>query len=289
MKIKPIYKKLFFKIILLISGGFYSIYAQTLTSNFQGFTGCSGPIYLYTFDFTSTTSNSLSQSVSTANADNQCCGLANNFGCSMFVIITDPNAVGVTFSTSGPCGNVNFYYQNCGVTVTCGNQVCLNPGTNTHYFLMCRTGGPNYTFTFNQILAPQASPDIITTEGCNKTLTVTGLNPASIQWNSISPGAPGAYNSLLSCTTGCPSTIFTPGPGTPTTVSYQVCGTVSGPCSTPTFCDTVQVTTYPTLFANPGPPTAICNGTVTGAPVSASVTGGTAPFTYTWSGPGGFS
>jgi gliding motility-associated-like protein len=282
------YKFLIILIVFVVRWSFSS-YAQTLTTNYQGFSGCSGPIQLFVFDFTNTTSNTLTQTVSTSNADNQCCGLANNFGCSMFVIITDPNAVGVTFSTSGPCGNVNFYYENCGTTVTCGNTVCLNPGTNTHYFLMCRTGGPNYNFTFNQILAPEASPDIITAEDCSKTLTVTGLIPASIQWTSISPGAPGAYNSLLSCTSGCSTTIFTPIPGTPTSISYQVCGTVSGPCASATFCDTILVTTYPSLFAIPGPPVAICNGSVTGAPVIASVTGGTAPYTYTWSGPGGFS
>lgn len=67
-------------LIVLLIIRVVEVTSQTFTTDFQGFTECSGPLKLFIFDFTSTTNNSITQTVSTQNSDNQCCGLANNFG-----------------------------------------------------------------------------------------------------------------------------------------------------------------------------------------------------------------
>jgi gliding motility-associated-like protein len=271
-------------------------FSQTMTTEYGNFSPCSGPIALYIYDFTTTENNTLSQSgIGIQNSDNECCTEPTNAGCLFFHVYIDPNATGVQFQQSGAGGNVDIYYANCSSIFPANTNICLNPanalvdadGKTYHRFMFCRSGNTLYTFTFVQIPSPSVSPDIITAVGCTQTLTSTGLtNPV---WTSISPGAPGTYNSNLSCT-NCATTVFTPNASTPSTVVYEVSGTISGSCAaSTTWTGQVSVTTFPTLFAVPGPDVGICNGSVLGATVTASALGGTAPYRYSWTGPNGFT
>jgi gliding motility-associated-like protein len=275
----------------------YNSFSQGLSSNYGNFTPCSGPVALYTFDFTATVNNSITQAnISIQNSDNQCCSEPSNAGCLFFNVIVDPNAIGVVFQQTGAGGNVSIYYDNCGTVFPANTNICLDPanayvdpvtGQTYHRFMFCRSGQTTYDFTFNQLVVPTASPDIVTAIGCNQTLQVTGLtNPV---WTSVSPGSTGQYNNLLSCTS-CSTTIYTPIIGTPQTLIYEVSGTISSPCTaTLIWSDQVSVTTYPTLFASPGSNVSICNGSIVGTTVSATAIGGTAPYTYSWTGPNGFT
>jgi hypothetical protein len=77
-------------------------FSQGLSTNYGNFTPCSGPIGLYTFDFTSTLNNSITQAnISVQNTFNQCCSEPKNAGCIFFNVIVDPNAIGVVFQQTG--------------------------------------------------------------------------------------------------------------------------------------------------------------------------------------------
>ena len=168
-------------------------YSQNLSTNYGDFAPCSGPVALYNFDFTATGSNTITQAnISIQNSDNQCCTEPLNAGCLFFNVIVDPNAIGVVFQQTGAGGNVSIYYDNCATVFSANTNICLDPanafvdpvtGQTYHRFMFCRSGQTTYNFTFNQLVAPSASPDIITAIGCNQTLSVSGLtNPV---WTSI--------------------------------------------------------------------------------------------------------
>ena len=94
-------------------GTFYS-HSQGLSTDYGNYIPCSGPIALYTFDFTATGSNTITQSgINIVNADNQCCSLPTNNGCLFFNVIVDPGATGVNFTQTGAGGSVVIYYDNC--------------------------------------------------------------------------------------------------------------------------------------------------------------------------------
>ncbi|MES2139782.1 MAG: SprB repeat-containing protein, partial [Bacteroidota bacterium] len=141
-------------------------------------------------------------------------------------------------------------------------------------------------FQFNVVNCPQPPPpfagtDIIVNQGCTSTMTATGYTPATVTWNSVYPGALGAYNSYLSCTTGCLSPTATGQAGAPAYVDYQICG-LSAACNSANVCDTVRVIFNFTLGATivPQNPT-ICMGQ-TSTTLTASGTGGTPPYSYLW-------
>ncbi|MEJ6617600.1 MAG: PKD domain-containing protein [Crocinitomicaceae bacterium] len=273
-------------------GTFYS-HSQGLSTDYGNYIPCSGPIAFYTFDFTATGSNTITQSgINIVNADNQCCSLPTNNGCLFFNVIVDPGATGVNFTQTGAGGSVVIYYDNCATQFGANVPICLNPanaytdsvtGDQYHRFMFCRTGQTAYSFTFTQII-PSFPPDVGVTEGCTIPLSVQGLDPATITWTSIAPGATGAWDSLLNCTSGCLDVVVTPTTGSPPSVSYQVCGNLSGACNGQQYCDTVTVTIYPDLFAYAGPDMAFCLGSLVSLTSTGTAIGGTPAFTYTWNG-----
>lgn len=230
--------------------------------------------------------------------DGDCCGTDNN--CVQFVVTLDPSAEGILFTVPDGCGAAPsgslFYQVDCGPLVSVGTPLCLN-GTGPFVISFCKPGNNENCYSIESIPAPSSAGDVITADGCTDTLQVFGLDPASVTWTSLAPGATGDYNGLLSNeagtdfgTNGIPFTgydlvVVTPGFGSPSVLTYEVCGNVVGACSSAQYCDTVSVTIYPTLFADAGPDVAICNGTVTGADLVGTAIGGTAPYTYTWTGP----
>ena len=227
-----------------------------------------------------------------------CCGTDNN--CVQFRITLHPNAQGINFTIPTGCGaspsGALFYQVNCGPLTSVGTPLCLNgPGPYTLTF--CKPGNNANCYSIASIPPPGTSGDIVTADGCQDTLSATGLIPSSVSWTSITPGTPGQYNNLLSNLThtvngvsgtpftGVSNVIVTPNPSSPSSISYRVCGTVVGACSAGSYCDTVTVSVYPNLGAsiNPAVPV-ICYGQI-GVNLTANPIGGTAPYAYSWTGP----
>jgi large repetitive protein len=216
-------------------------------------------------------------------ADN-CCGTTPPDKCVKFIITLDPAAQGITFSIASgavPPGAL-FYQINCGPPVAVGAAICLN-GVGPHILTFCKPGNNQNTYMITSIPAPTAGSDVVVNDGCSIGLSVTGFDPATITWNSISPGATGAFNSYLSCTSGCTSPTVTPAVGAPASVSYLVCGQAAAACNPQIICDTVTVTINPTLGVNITPlnPT-VCFGQTT-TTITAIGTGGTPPYSFLWS------
>ncbi|MES2592745.1 MAG: PKD domain-containing protein [Bacteroidota bacterium] len=141
-------------------------------------------------------------------------------------------------------------------------------------------------FQFNVVNCPQPPPpfagtDVIVNQGCSNQISATGYTPATVVWKSIYPGALGAYNSYLSCTTGCLSPTATGQAGAPPYVDYQICG-LSAACNSASVCDTVRVTFNFTLGVSivPQNPT-LCFGQ-TSTTLTANGSGGSPPYTYLW-------
>jgi gliding motility-associated-like protein len=217
----------------------------------------------------------------------ECCGLPLNQNCITFSITLHPNSLGVIFYIAGASGSATIRYQNCNSPVyNVGQSICLN-NVGPHEFSFCRPGSTDYTIYVSSIPSPNVVGPLVTNENCPIGLSVLGLQENTISWNSISPGNPGAQNHLLSCLANCDSTLLSPLVGSPNLLNYQVCGTplASSCIGLGAFCDTVQITVNPApvITINPINPN-FCSGLPSGT-VNASVSGGTPPFNYTWSGP----
>lgn len=229
-----------------------------------------------------------------------CCNPGGDNNCVQFTVTLDPLAEGIIFSVPDGCGaspsGSLFYQVDCGPLTSVGSPLCLN-GTGPFVITFCKPGNNQNCYSITSIPAPASGGDVVTADGCRDTLTVTGVTAASTSWTSISPGATGQYNNYLNnlantqpgvsgtTYTGQTTVVVTPQPGYPPVIQYRVCGTVIGSCSASTFCDTVSVSIFPTLFAqiNPANPS-ICFGSP-GTTLTAVPIGGTAPYTYLWTGP----
>lgn len=211
-----------------------------------------------------------------------CCGSTPPDRCINFIITLDPGAVGITFDIiSGAVpGGALFYQINCGPPQALGTAICLT-GPGPHLLTFCKPGTNANIYQITSIPAAVGGNNIVVNQGCTDTLHATGFTPASITWTSLSPGAPGAFNSLLSCTT-CADPIVTGTATAPSTVTYQVCGTPLSTCTFGTICDTVTVTFNPTLAVSiiPINPT-ICFGS-TSTTITAVPSGGTLPYSFLW-------
>lgn len=209
--------RIFFALYLGLNA--FTSLSQIMSTDYGNFAPCSGPIEMYEFDFTATQSNTITQAgINIVNADNQCCTEPTNAGCLFFNVFIDPGATGVSFSQSGAGGNVEIYYENCDSIFGANEDICLDAafayidpvtGQTYHRFMFCRSGATTYDFTFNQIV-PTFPDDVGVTEGCTIPLSVQDLDPATVVWTSIAPGAPGDWDGLLDCSTGCLDVVVTP-------------------------------------------------------------------------------
>ncbi len=141
-------------------------------------------------------------------------------------------------------------------------------------------------FQFNVLNCPQPLPTLAVANttvnnGCSAQLTATGISSVSATWNSIAPGIPGAFNNLLSCTSGCLSNTVTASGAPPAFVDYLVCG-ISTSCAGNYICDTFRVTFNSALAVtiNPFNPI-LCSGQ-TSTTLTAIASGGTPPYSYLW-------
>lgn len=211
-----------------------------------------------------------------------CCGATAPDKCIKITIYLDPGAVGINFQVYGAVPPGALYYQiGCGPQIPVGTPICLN-GQGPHILTFCKPGNNINSYGIISIPGPQAPDSILIRNGCSDTLAVTGFSVPTITWNSINPGLPGAYNGYLNCTVGCASVIVTPTGTPPPYVDYQVTGYGDAPCVANSYTRTVRVYFYQDLLANitPSNPT-ICFGS-TSAVLTASVSGGLPPYTYTW-------
>jgi hypothetical protein len=281
----------------------FAIFALVLVPTGVGFSqvNCTGETPFFTVDLTGDPAGTWVSPAVVRNGS--CCGGgADQVNCIELSITLDPGAEGIIFNVASGAnpGGALYFQVNCnGIPVPSGSApICLN-GVGPHLISYCKVGNNTNTYSITSVPAPASSGDVVTADGCQDTLSVFGLTPSTITWTSIPQnGQPtGFYNNYLNnlagsqpgtsgvTYSGVETVVVTPQPGYPPTISYQVCGQVVGGCSTSSFCDTVTVSIYPTLFAqiNPTNP-AICFGSP-GVTLTAIPIGGTAPYNYLWTGP----
>ncbi|MBI2269846.1 MAG: SprB repeat-containing protein, partial [Bacteroidetes bacterium] len=215
--------------------------------------------------------------------NDNCCGSTSPDRCIKFNITLDSAAVGISFDIiSGALPPGALYYQiGCGPLHLVGTPICLS-GTGPHVLTFCKPGNNQNVYQISSIPAAVAGKDVSVNEGCTTQFNATGFNTSTITWHSIYPGLPGAYDSYLSCTSGCLNPTITPGSGHPPYVDYVVCGQPAANCNFQTVCDTVRAILNSTLAVVIVPinPT-VCFGQ-TSTIITANGSGGTPPYTYLW-------
>lgn len=222
-----------------------------------------------------------------------CCGTVAPDKCLEFKITLSPLAVAINFQIVAgavPPGAL-FYQINCGPPIAVGSPICLN-GPGPYYLTFCKPGNNINTYAITSIAAPQVSPDDTVADGCSTVMYASGLLVnSSITWNSVYPGAFGAYNSYLSCTVGCDSTTVTTQAGAPPFIDYVVCGQpLAGSCvSSGLYCDTIRIHFSPPILNTITPnPAVFCANNPSGITLTGNINGGAPPYTYAWTnGPNG--
>ncbi|MCW3105374.1 MAG: hypothetical protein JWO09_3814 [Bacteroidetes bacterium] len=212
-----------------------------------------------------------------------CCGTTAPDKCVDFIITLDPGAAGISFNIiSGAVpGGALFYQIGCGPPTALGSPICLS-GPGPHLLTFCKPGNNQNVYQITSIPAAVGGTDVTVNDGCVGHIVATGFNTSTVTWNSIYPGAPGAYNSYLSCTSNCLNPTVTGTGSPPPYVDYVICGQPASMCNFTTVCDTVRVTFNPTLSVSIAPlnPT-ICFGQ-TSTTITATGAGGTPPYSYLW-------
>lgn len=215
--------------------------------------------------------------------DDYCCGASGNDRCVSFTIILDPNAVGISFDIIAGAvpGGALFYQVNCGPPTPLGEPICLN-GVGPHNITFCKPGNNANVYQISSIPGPVGGGDITINDGCIGSLLAEGFDSTTVTWTSISPGAPGTYDSFLSCTSNCLSPTVSSTGTPPSFVDYMICGEPASQCNNVVVCDTVRVTFNPTLGVTivPQNPT-VCFGQ-TNTTITANGSGGTPPYSYLW-------
>lgn len=214
-----------------------------------------------------------------------CCVPADD-NCVQFHLTLAPDVVAINFYIPDGCGAVPtgslFYQVDCGPLTSVGSPICLD-GPGPYVITFCKPGANENCYSIQSYSEPEASEDVTVGDGCSQILGVSGLDPATITWTSIAPGLPGDYDAFLDCTSGCDTVTLTPTGAFPSTVLYQVCGNSYGGCYDPMYCDTIEVTYYPTLDVAITPVDPIICAEEDGETLTATPSGGAPPYTYLWS------
>ncbi len=252
-----------------------SCFANTLFAQTNACASCSN-VPSFTANLSSNPNNSYTVS---SVRNNQCCQGTGSDKCVVFYVTVHPQATEIKFFKSG--GNNGNYQIDCmAPTYNPTNPVCLN-GLTQFCITYCNPGNNNDTYTITTSAGFSVSPNFSVNAGCTAKMYVSGLNPSTVTWNSIFPSTSGAYNSYLSCLSGCDTTYVTPTAGAPPFIDYLVCGTKAG-CSSGTVCDTIRVYTSPSLSVAITPSNAVVCSPATSVALTATASGGVGPYSYTW-------
>ena len=219
------------------------------------------------------------------------CGATGSKECIKFDITVSPQTAQIGFNVLNPAPPGGATYQlNCGTPTSLGTRLCVS-GLTTFSITFCKSGNdqPTYTISAGRGYSTSGNIALRADGSCAGLMNVQGLQKPSIIWTSIYPGAQGAYNSYLSCTSGCDTTNVIPASGAPPYIDYKVCGIVTG-CMSGTVCSTIRVYTYPALNVAITPVNpVICSGGPSSVTLAATSTGGNPSYTYSWTGPNGFT
>lgn len=212
----------------------------------------------------------------------QCCGVTTNESCIRFEITLNENAAGVFFDYdgAGAYGSLNWMVD-CGTPHNLRDTICVtDPGPFTLTF--CKPGSDNGNYTLISIPKPTFPEDQFVPMNCIQQVEVLGVTTATIEWESISPGAPGDYNMNLSCI-DCLEPIFTPDQNGPSEIEYRVCGyPILDYCvGYFNYCDTVKFTIQDSLKLSitPNDPAFCSGGSIQ---LEAQATGGDGNYNYFW-------
>jgi gliding motility-associated-like protein len=215
--------------------------------------------------------------------DGNCCGTSNPDKCLEFIITLNPSAIAINFVISAgavPSGAL-FYQINCGPITPVGSPICLS-GPGPHNLTFCKPGNNANAFSIVSYSEPIIGPDISLNNGCSGSMYANYYNEPTITWTSIFPGVQGTYNSLLNCISGCDTVLVTAPLNPPAFVDYLVCGMDAGGCNPFPICDTIRVTfiTPPSVTVSPNSQH-LCFG-AQNITLSATVSGGTPPYSFLW-------
>lgn len=211
----------------------------------------------------------------------QCCGVTSSENCIKFQITLHPNAAGIFFDYdgAGAFGSLN-WREDCGTPHSLKDTICVTALSFTLTF--CKPGSDNGNYTLISVPKPTFPADQFVPMNCIQPVEVIGVTASTITWQSISPGAPGQYNSYLSCT-NCLEPTFTPNPSGPSEIQYRVCGyPILDYCvGNFNFCDTVKFTVQDSLklSLSPAQPTFCSGGNTT---LTATATGGDGNYNFIW-------
>ncbi|MBU2019601.1 MAG: gliding motility-associated C-terminal domain-containing protein [Bacteroidetes bacterium] len=258
MSRKPSYVSLI--ILLSIISLINNVYSQ----------GCDPSTPSLTVDLSSSPTASYTSPLISRNG--KCCGATNPDRCLEFVITLHPDATAINFQiSSGAVPPGALYYKiNCGPPIAVGSPICLT-GPGPHILTFCKPGSNANQFSITSYPRPHFGPNLDLNAGCNGLFTAYYYNESSITWESVSPGSSGAYNTYLSCTSSCDSTIYSGTPGLPPIIEYKVCGNDINGCFPDTICHLFSVKNIETPTVNIIQDTIFKCPTVTNVWVSAIV------------------
>lgn len=214
--------------------------------------------------------------------DGNCCGTSAPDNCLEFIITLHPDVIAINFNIASgaiPPGAL-FYQVDCGPQTPVGSPICLS-GPGPHHLTFCKPGNNSNTFSITSYSSPIIGPDITLNAACQGFIHAQYYDESTISWTSISPGLPGDYNYLLSCTAACDTTYITAPMSAPAFVDYLVCGMDVGSCNPNPICDTIRVQFIaPVTLTLAASSTSICAGE--SAQITAVVAGGSAPYNFSW-------
>jgi hypothetical protein len=214
------------------------------------------------------------------------------------VLITDANGCTLTKTftiTSPPALTATTTQTNllCFGAATGSATVTVSGGTGAYTYAWAPSGGT--AATANSLSAGTYTCTITDANGCILTRTVTITAPAALtatttQTNILCFGAAtGSVTVSATGGTGAYTYAWAPSGGTAATAAALAAGTYTCTITDANGCiltKTVTITQTPVLTVNGSSNNISCNGTANGV-AGVSVTGGTAPYTYSWSPYGG--
>ncbi|WP_321288847.1 HYR domain-containing protein [uncultured Sunxiuqinia sp.] len=189
--------------------------------------------------------------------DGNCCDVQKNHECQSINLILHEDAVAIQINdVQAPSYGSETYQLNCGPEDAFGKWICVD-GPGPHIITVCKPGKEQQQIEIRSISGVIIPENLTTRVGCDYEVSVEGnLEESSITWTDISGNG---YESYLSCTSGCFATTFTPDENAPTTVKYEVCGTIDAEYTNSKqdglencidgvqVCDTVSITVYPQI------------------------------------------